>query len=95
MNKPLIKFGNVIVNVNNITTVTPVKAKLLSEFYSYKYENTLGKEKYLQLIEDKRDIVAYMISLTYEGGGNSSSYVISIEDCERLYKLFGNWAEHE
>lgn len=90
MNKPLIKFGNVIVNVNNITTVTPVKADILSEFHDYEYENTLGEEKYLQLLKEKRGIVAYLISLTYEGGGNSSIYVISIEDCERLFKLFGN-----
>ena len=90
MNKPLIKFGNVIVNVNNITTVTPVKADILSEFRDYEYENTLGEEKYLRLLKKKRGIVAYLISLTYEGGGNSSIYVISIEDCERLFKLFGN-----
>lgn len=90
MNKPLIKFGNVIVNVNNITTVTPVKADILSEFRDYEYENTLGEEKYFQLLKEKRGIVAYLISLTYEGGGNSSIYVISIEDCERLFKLFGN-----
>ena len=95
MNKPLIKFGNVIVNVNNITTVTPVKPEVLSEFRAYEYEDTLGEEKYQQLIKDARglddtEIVAYMISLTYEGGGNSTNFVISIEDSERLFKLFGN-----
>lgn len=59
MNKPLIKFGNVIVNVNNITTVTPVKADILSEFRDYEYENTIGEKKYLQLL--KKSVVSLHI----------------------------------